>query len=61
MNGFESINMPYELYLEWCEKNKKNPKTIKTKEEFFRLLLDGKLVREGNKLIKKRVRNNEKK
>lgn len=47
------------LYLEWCKENGKNSKTIKTKREFFRLILDGKLVKEGNQLIKKRVRKYE--
>lgn len=60
MKSFDSIGIPYELFLKWCEENKKNTKTIKTKKEFFRLILDGKLVKEGNQLIKKRVRNNEK-
>lgn len=48
-----------ELYLQWCKENDKNPKTIKTKREFFRLILDGRLVKEGNQLIKKRVRKHE--
>lgn len=60
MKSFDSIGIPYELFLKWCEENKKNTKTIKTKKEFFRLILDGRLVKEGNQLIKKRVRNNEK-
>lgn len=60
MKSFDSVGIPYELFLKWCEENKKNPKAIKTKKEFFRLILDGRLVREGNQLIKKRIRNNEK-
>ena len=56
---FDSIGIPYELFLKWCEENDKNPNTIKTKKEFFRLILDGKLSKEGNQLIKKRAKRNE--
>lgn len=59
--SFKAIQIPYELYEEWCKEKEKNPSLLKTKEEFFRLILDGKLVREGNKLIRKRIRENEKK
>lgn len=59
--SFKAIQIPYELYEEWCKEKEKNPSLPKTKEEFFRLILDGKLVREGNKLIRKRIRENEKK
>lgn len=59
LKPFDNIGIPYELFLKWCEENKKNPKTVKTKKEFFRLILDDKLVKEGNKLIKKRAKRNE--
>lgn len=58
--SFKAIQIPYELYEEWSKEKEKNPSLPKTKEEFFRLILDGKLVREGNKLIRKRIRENEK-
>lgn len=56
---FSNVGIPYNLFLQWCEDNKKNPSTIKTKKEFFRLILDGRLKIEGNNLIKKRVRHDE--
>lgn len=58
--SFKAIQIPYILYEEWCKEKEKTPSLSKTKEEFFRLILDGKLVREGNKLIRKRIRENEK-
>lgn len=59
VKSFDSVGIPFKLFLDWCEENEKNPNSIKVRREFYRLILDGKLVKEGNKLVKKRVRKHE--
>ena len=58
--SFDAIGINYSEYEKWCLDNKKNPKRKNVKEEFFRLILDGKLIKENGKLVKKRTRKKEK-
>lgn len=53
---FNSIKLNYELFEKWCKENNKSPNKTKNKKEFFRLILDGRLIKSDGKLIKKKVR-----
>ena len=53
------VGVSEEEYLDWCKVNKKRRSLLKTKQEFFKRIREGKLVRdEDGKLINrdKRVR-----
>ena len=57
---FTSLHLEYELFEKWCKENNKSPNKTKNKQEFFRLILDGRLVKDEKKLIKKKIRKKEK-
>ena len=53
------VGVSEEEYLDWCKVNKKRRSLLKTKQEFFKRIREGKLIRdEDGKLINrdKRVR-----
>lgn len=58
--GFNSLHLDYDLFIQWCKENNKSPNKTKNKRDFFRLILDGRLIKDEKKLIKKKVRKKEK-
>lgn len=53
--AFSLVGVTVEEYVNWCIENKRPIYNQKTKNEFFKLISDGRLVRDMNgRLVKKR-------
>ena len=54
--AFDAINVSYKDFEEYCKERKENPKELEVRRQFFRDYLDGRIVREQGKLLRKKVR-----
>lgn len=48
---FELVGTSYQEYKKWCDENSKKEKDPKTKQEFFKLIYDFKLIVKNGKIV----------
>lgn len=53
---FESIGTSFLEFEKFCKEEKLNPNKIEVKQDFFKKYLDGRIVIENGKIIKKKIR-----
>ncbi len=56
--AFDIYKIKLPEYEEYCKEKELNPNSLKTKKQFFRDVLDKRIVRENGKLVRKRQRSN---
>lgn len=54
--AFDAIKVKYSEFEEYCKERDENPKSLDTRKKFFRDYLDGRVVMEQGKLVRKKVR-----
>ena len=48
---YELVGFTYDDFLDWCKKNNKKSRDVKSKKEFFKMIYDYKLIKKDGIVI----------